>query len=221
MANKAKYDALIKAADSQFAAKEWKASKLKYQEALRIIHDSYPSAQIAKIDAELQKLMLEQEQREKYDALIAKANTDFGSKKYELSKSNYQEALKLYENEAYPKEQLAKIDDHEEGGRKEAAGGINVLRPRSETPCKQRLGTASAYKSAQQLIDDPMIAQKLSLIDKKEQEEKDAAAAERQKQKKRNTSKFLQELKGNSMPKIGKRQRKPTIMRSKYSIERG
>ncbi len=201
MANKAKYDALIKAADSQFAAKEWKASKLKYQEALRIIHDSYPSAQIAKIDAELQKLMLEQEQREKYDALIAKANTDFGSKKYELAKSNYQEALKLYENEAYPKEQLAKIDDlmKEKEEEKKKREEFNVLMAEAQKHYVNNdwEQARASYKSAQQLIDDPMIAQKLSLIDKKEQEEKDAAeAAERQKQKEEEYKQILARAQG-------------------------
>ena len=187
IANKSKYDALITEADNKFEAKEWKSAKLKYQEALKIIHDSYPTSQITKINAELQKLIVEQEKREKYDALVAKANTDFGSKKYELAKSNYQAALKLYD-ESHPKDQLAKIAEllKEQEADKLKKNEFNALMAQGQKHYvnNEWEQAKTAYKSAQQLIDDPSIAQKLSMIDKKVQEEKDATAAAEQKKKK-------------------------------------
>jgi len=187
IANKSKYDALITDADNKFEAKEWKTAKLKYQEALKIIHDSYPTSQITKINAELQKQIVEHEKREKYDALIAKANTDFGGKKYELAKSNYQAALKLYD-ESHPKDQLAKIAEllKTKEADKLKQNEFNALMTQGQKHFVNNdwEQAKTAYKSAQQLIDDPSIAQKLSLIDKKVQEEKDASMVAEQKKKK-------------------------------------
>nr|WP_320118596.1 hypothetical protein [uncultured Marinifilum sp.] len=118
-----KYDALIANADSQFQAADYIASKSNYNNALQLkAEEAYPKSQIAKID----KLLAEQEKQaeeaarlaaeqkalnEKYDALIANADSQFQAADYIASKSNYNKALKLKINEAYPKSQIKKIDE--------------------------------------------------------------------------------------------------------------
>ncbi|MGQ1908309.1 hypothetical protein ACT3CE_00840 [Marinifilum sp. RC60d5] len=117
-----KYAAIIALADSQFEAGDYNTSKTSYTDALSIKEgEPYPKKQITKIDKLLadQQKQAEEEARlaaeqkalnEKYDALIAQADAQFGVADYNASKSNYADALKLKVNEVYPKSQIEKID---------------------------------------------------------------------------------------------------------------
>ncbi len=118
-----KYTVLIASADSQFEAKDYTNSKSNYTEALALkAEEVYPKSQIAKIN----ELISEQQRQadeasrlasekqaldEKYATLIASADSQFQTKDYTNSRSNYIDALALKAEEVYPKSQIAKIDD--------------------------------------------------------------------------------------------------------------
>jgi hypothetical protein len=102
-----KYDAAIKDADAKFAAADFAGAKGKYQEASGLKSaEQYPKDQIAKCDAEIAKMGLQQ----KYDAAIKDADAKFKANDFAGAKTKYQEASDLKSTEQYPKDQIAKCD---------------------------------------------------------------------------------------------------------------
>lgn len=102
------YNLLIRDADIEFEAKDYKAAKELYMEAMEIKPlAEYPRKQINIINSYLdQDLNLD----EKYNALILQGNEAFKEEDYESAKLAYKSAIKLKTTEAYPREQLTKID---------------------------------------------------------------------------------------------------------------
>jgi len=109
------YQAAIAKADKAFDATQLTEAETGYNEALSFKKDDkYATGRLAEIakkradtDAENARLKkLEQD----YKNLIADANNDFNNKSYGVSREKYEKALTLKPNEAYPKDQIAKID---------------------------------------------------------------------------------------------------------------
>src|SRR5690606_9023491 len=69
---------------------------------------------LAKLAQENQQSELEKEaerkKREYYEAVIAQADADFYGDKFDKAAQKYQEALMIYPNEEYPKNQIKAID---------------------------------------------------------------------------------------------------------------
>jgi len=200
LANKAKYDALIKDADAKFASKDWEASKAKYQEAIKLIDDKHPNDQIAKIDVELNKAADEKAKRDKYDALITKADASFGGEKWTSAKADYEAALKLYD-EAHPKSQLGIIADKliaaEEDAKKEEE--YNQLISQADNFYKNNdwEKAKTAYNGAKSIKADPSIDSKLADIETKIAAEKEAeATAAIEKAKRDDYDQLLSKAKG-------------------------
>ncbi|MBT4774899.1 MAG: hypothetical protein HON99_04200 [Crocinitomicaceae bacterium] len=195
----AKYDALIKEADTKFAAKEWAGAKAKYQTAKGLLNESYPAEQIAKANVELAKQSEEKQKRTKYDGLIARGNAHFSSKKLELAKSSYQEALGLYD-EQLPKDQLAKIEvllkKQNEENKKKAEFDNLMAQGQKHFVNNDWVQAKTAYEAAQKITNDANVNQKITLVNKKIKEETDAAAAaELKKQKEEQYQQLLAKAK--------------------------
>ena len=118
-----KYASIISLADSQFSSGDYQLSKTSYSDALSLkSEETYPKSQIEKIDGILasQKAEADNTARidaekkaldEKYASIIKLADSQFSSKEYQSSKTNYAEALSLKADEAYPKSQIQKINE--------------------------------------------------------------------------------------------------------------
>lgn len=113
----AKYNAAITKADAAFAAKNYKAAKDAYTEALSVkVNEAHPKNKIAEIDklnaesVEKEKLAKEKEINDKYNAAIAKADKSLSAKDYTGAKTGYTEALTVKNQEQYPKDKIKEID---------------------------------------------------------------------------------------------------------------
>jgi tetratricopeptide (TPR) repeat protein len=111
-AAQAKYDAAIAKADKAFKAKDYTTAKAAYNEALTYKADEqYPKDKLKEIENALAGDQAAKDRNAKYDKAIAAADIAFKSKKYEEAKNNYNAALGIKPDEAYPKAQLKAIDD--------------------------------------------------------------------------------------------------------------
>ncbi len=111
----AQYTILIQQGDNLFNASQLQEARNAYQQALNIQPtESYPTAQISKIDAQLaEQLRLENEQKaraQQYSNLITKADGQLSVKDYAGAKTSYQQALAIKSSEAYPQQKIAEID---------------------------------------------------------------------------------------------------------------
>ncbi|MCB9359866.1 MAG: hypothetical protein H6587_10380 [Flavobacteriales bacterium] len=112
------YEAVIAQADGELASKNYDEAKRKYTEASVILPDeTYPKTKITEIDDLLAKIaadkenaaLAQKEREEKYNSLIVAADNSFNGKNYEEAKTNYNQALSVKPNEAYPKDKLLEI----------------------------------------------------------------------------------------------------------------
>lgn len=102
------YDKAIAEGDQAFANKEYVKAQSAYQTASNIFpEEKYPKDKLA----ELAKILAQLKNREEaYNNLIKEADLAFNAKNYSSAKTNYQEALTIFNDRPYPKEQIAKID---------------------------------------------------------------------------------------------------------------
>jgi len=116
-----KYTDLIASADNSFSAKDYSIAKASYQSALGLKpSEQYPNAQIIEIDRLLAEIAAKekeitltanaQKQKEAdYDALITNADSELSGKNYNKAMLNYQSALGLMPDKAYPKDKIDEI----------------------------------------------------------------------------------------------------------------
>ncbi|PXX95457.1 hypothetical protein DF185_22335, partial [Marinifilum breve] len=118
-----KYASIISMADSQFESKGYAIAKSSYSDALALkAEEQYPKSQIVKIDDLLAKQKRQEEESarlaaeqtafdEKYDSVIAMADSQFENQEFNLSRESYKDALNMKPAELYPREQLKKISE--------------------------------------------------------------------------------------------------------------
>ncbi|MFV0378259.1 MAG: hypothetical protein ACK5JD_13275 [Mangrovibacterium sp.] len=111
------YKAAINQGDQQFAAEQLDPAKLAYETALGLKpNETYPKAQIEKINQrqrELEVLAEQARSAEKlnaaYNEAIAIADENFNKQDYQVAQFYYNKALGIQPQQAYPKQQLDKI----------------------------------------------------------------------------------------------------------------
>ena len=102
------YNILIRDADIEFEAKDYQLAKSYYREAMKLKPlAEYPRTQIKIIDGMLDGKLAD---GEKYKALIAQANEAFELSEYNEAKGMYLAAIKVNTTDAYPRDQIKKID---------------------------------------------------------------------------------------------------------------
>jgi tetratricopeptide (TPR) repeat protein len=102
---KLQYDEAITAADRLFSLKYYEKAKESYEIAGSVKpNEDYPVEQINKID----KLLVK---KNEYDKLVSEADELYMGKDLALAKTKYQEALKIYPSESYPKDMIDKMNE--------------------------------------------------------------------------------------------------------------
>lgn len=116
------YNAIIEKADELFSNKKYNEALNQYNSASSIMpSELYPKKQIIEINkllAELaqndkakeQALLAEKQKRDNYNEIIYEADRLFRFEKYQDAKYKYEQALALFNDEKYPKEQLLEIE---------------------------------------------------------------------------------------------------------------
>ncbi|NOX47782.1 MAG: hypothetical protein GXO89_12475 [Chlorobi bacterium] len=100
----AAYDELIASADRLYNLKYYQNARDDYEKALEVKPgESFPAERIKAIDVVLIK-------KNEYDQLVADADELYISKSLDEAKSKYQESLKIYPGESYPKGMIDKIN---------------------------------------------------------------------------------------------------------------
>jgi len=103
------YTDLINQADGLFKMDELTRARALYVQASEMKpSESYPKSQIAAIDA---RLDANRRNEMAYQQAIAGADEKFNAQAYSEAKTLYQKALELKSGEAYPKNQIQKIED--------------------------------------------------------------------------------------------------------------
>jgi tetratricopeptide (TPR) repeat protein len=106
---KAAYDQFILDADAHFTAEEYEEAKSDYQLAIeQLPNEDYPRQKIMEIDRILADIARKKAQ---FDNIIAQANQSFDKKEYETSLAEYQEALSILPEEAYPQQRITEINE--------------------------------------------------------------------------------------------------------------
>ncbi len=100
----AAYDELIASADRLYNLKYYQNAKDDYEKALEVKPgEFFPIERIKAIDEVLVK-------KNEYDQLVSEADELYISKNLDEAKSRYQESLKIYPGESYPKGMIEKIN---------------------------------------------------------------------------------------------------------------
>ena len=106
------YDAAIVKADGLYKENNWEDAKLAYEEAKTIKPlENYPQQMIDDISIKLLRIAADAAEKQKrYDDLIANADATFSSDNLKDSKQYYNDALDVFSDKQYPKDQIAAID---------------------------------------------------------------------------------------------------------------
>ncbi|MBN2236479.1 MAG: hypothetical protein JW729_02905, partial [Bacteroidales bacterium] len=106
----ANYNAAILRADASFERNEYGSAKADYQLALSIKpKEAYPANRIKEIENILANLSAREAA---YQKAIQEGDQDFSAKRFSLAIKNFNEAIRIKENESYPKERIKAIEDY-------------------------------------------------------------------------------------------------------------
>jgi len=109
---KRKFEVLVTQGDDKVNNKNYQEGIDLYKEAL-VIYPNNEAVEQKVSDAQkaIAAMMAAGEKDEKYKSLITKADKELTAKSYENAKSTYEEALSVKENESYPKQKIAEINE--------------------------------------------------------------------------------------------------------------
>lgn len=110
------YNEYIAKANNFYQLKDYESALYNYKEALKLVpEDKIALNRIKEIENIIQQKQKEQEQeklkRKEYESLIQAGDQYFAAKNYQLSRLNYDKALRLYPQENYPAQKIKEIDD--------------------------------------------------------------------------------------------------------------
>ena len=170
----AKFQALIAEGDALAEESKLEEAKGKYEEALGVMEDPYPAEQIAKIEAQLQKLAEKQaaeakaaKKEQDYLAAIEKGDQELEAKNYMDALVAYQKALKLKPEESYPTQKVEEINDllaeqAFESQQNQAAYDEAMAKGEEQLSNEAYSEAISSFKQAQALIpEETLPAQKI------------------------------------------------------------
>ncbi len=149
------YTATIAGADKLFTEKSYEPSRAEYAKASNLKPaEQYPKDKIAEIEKIFANALKDKD--EQYKLAIASGDRAFAGKTYETAKSEYQVALGIKPNEAYPKTKLAETEKLiAEAARQKAADSRyanaigradSMLMAKAYLPAKSEFQNASKMK---------------------------------------------------------------------------
>ena len=110
-ANKEKYDQLISKANGLRDAEQWEKSKELYIQANKVLpSETYPQEQITFINQKMKESAAAEIEKQ-YNKVIDMADKFFQDEKYEKSLNLYRRAQSLKPDDAYPPEQIKKVEE--------------------------------------------------------------------------------------------------------------
>ncbi len=109
-ASEIEFNNLIAKAEKDFTAANFDVALNEYNQALAI---KPQDAQVKKRIDDIQNLKKQQQTDKDYTDLIAQADQAFNDGKYDDAVNGYNKALQIKKSEAYPKDQLQKIDSYQ------------------------------------------------------------------------------------------------------------
>jgi len=114
LATKNNYENIIASADKKFGSESYEEAKVLYNNALLIYPEKeYPQSKIIEIDLKLKALLTAEELKKsnerEYNRLIAAGDSLFNLKNYNVSKSQFEQALGIKSEEKYPKDKIQEI----------------------------------------------------------------------------------------------------------------
>ena len=110
-ANKEKYDQIISKANGFRDAEQWEKSKELYIQANKVLpSESYPQEQITFINQKMKESAAGEIEKQ-YNKVIDMADKFFQDEKYEKSLSLYRRAQSLKPDDAYPPDQIKKVEE--------------------------------------------------------------------------------------------------------------
>jgi tetratricopeptide (TPR) repeat protein len=113
--NEQQYNAAILEADRLFAAKDYEAAKIKYNDAQRASpQNGYPGSKITEINTLIQQRQQQSQAKsdteKKYNDLITQANSAFASKNYEAAKEYFKQASEVKPDASLPRQKMSELD---------------------------------------------------------------------------------------------------------------
>jgi len=105
------YNSVLASGEALFKAKSYEQAKAEYQKALVLkAEETLPKRRITSIDSIAEVILRLKSLEEQYAATIKSADKLFASKTWEQAKAEYQKALSLKPDEAYPKTKIQEAD---------------------------------------------------------------------------------------------------------------
>jgi tetratricopeptide (TPR) repeat protein len=166
------YTGIISNADKLLSAKSWDQAKAEYRKALALKpSESYPKTKINEIDKILADIAAHKTLDSTYAACISSADKLLADKSYNPARAEYQKALQLKPDEAYPKSKITEIDNAlaeisriksiDEKYQLSISKADQLLASKSYTDARQEYTIASGLKPA-----ETYPGQKIAEIDK-------------------------------------------------------
>ena len=110
-ASEEKYLSILANADSLLTLKSYEPARTEYQNALKIKPaETYPKGKLAEIATILELFARQKALEDQYNAMIAKADDLLAKKQYQLSRTSYEQSLKLKAGEPYPSQKILELD---------------------------------------------------------------------------------------------------------------
>ncbi len=176
----AQYGAIIKKADSLFAAVAIDDAKKQYELALSIRpDDQYPKDQLKLIEAKAAELAAQQETKRKYDALVAEGDRLYKENHFELAIKKYKEAQLLGAISEYPAKRIKEIQlvmvnaekarEIDENYNKQVLLGTRLKQQENYVEARKAFAAAAELKPAESMPKDQIAEIDAILLAKEQQ----------------------------------------------------
>ena len=176
----AQYGAIIKKADSLFAAVAIDDAKKQYELALSIRpDDQYPKDQLKLIEAKAAELAAQQETKRKYDALVAEGDRLYKENHFELAIKKYKEAQLLGAISEYPDKRIKEIQlvmvnaekarEIDENYNKQVLLGTRLKQQENYVEARKAFAAAAELKPAESMPKDQIAEIDAILLAKEQQ----------------------------------------------------
>lgn len=175
------FDKVIAEGDALLAQDKLDEAIAKYKAAQSILPLSkVPAQKIAAVEKRRQELEL-LAKKKKFDDIVKEADKLFAENKLEPSKAKYQEALALLNTEAYPKQQITKIDQLiAEQKRKEAEFAKLVSEGDQAFTAQQFDGAIAKYQQALTIFDKQEVRDKIAKAEEAKRRKEELERKEKQ-----------------------------------------
>ncbi len=106
------YDGYIKAADEAFTAQNWASAIENFKNALTVKPEQqYPKDKIAEIEGKYGDIAALKAKEDQYKMYISLGDASMGAKEWDVAIKNYQEAIEVFADRQYPKDQIKLAQD--------------------------------------------------------------------------------------------------------------